>query len=114
MDCGTFTFGKHRGLPACDVPVDYLAWCMATMASPPEIVLAELRRRADRHGSREAIAAQAALGSYRFRAARKEARRASNKRPKGRTKNGEFIGKEFAASRARFTASGGDLRECPF
>jgi hypothetical protein len=114
MDCGTFTFGKHRGLPACDVPVEYLSWCMATMATPPQVVTDELRRRADRHGSRDAMAAQEALGAFNYKRARKEARRA-RKAPPSRPRNGgEFVGQEFAASRGQWIAAGGDPLSCPF
>lgn len=114
MDGGTFTFGKHRGLPACDVPLDYLSWCMATMASPPQIVTDELRRRADRHGSRDAIAAQQALGSFRYlRASKKASRARKTSRPRA-SNSCDVVGQEFDASRRQWVAAGGDPRSCPF
>lgn len=112
MEVGTFSFGKYRGWPACDIPVEYLVWALETMGSPPAEVLQELRRRAARHGSRDAITAQAVLSGLTYKKARQAKRKAS--KAKGRSHRHsptEVVGAEFDARRA---ALQGDLSECPF
>jgi hypothetical protein len=113
MEVGTFSFGKYRGWPACDVPIDYLVWAVETMARPPAEVVAELKRRAARLGSRDAITAQTILGGMTYRKAKKERRRARKKNhsPSRRTGSAEIVGAEFHASRAMLQ---GDAEECPF
>lgn len=116
MDCGVITFGKHRGLPACDVPLDYLVWATESMARPPVCVLEELRRRASLHGSRAALEAQAALNGFGFRSAkrgRKKAARAAVKRKPPKA-SAEIVGREFHAGRDAWLAAGGDASEPPF
>jgi hypothetical protein len=113
MEVGTFSFGKYRGWPACDVPVEYLSWALETMSSPPYEVLEELKRRASRFGSRDAITAQTILGGLTYRKARKtkrKARKAKVARPQHK-KSAEVVGEGFAAGRAAFQ---GDPSECPF
>lgn len=61
------TFGKHKGLPCCDVPIEYLCWAADTLGAPPQCVIDELKRRAERHGTREAIAAASAVSSLAFK-----------------------------------------------
>lgn len=109
------TFGRHRGDPACDVPLDYLVWAMESMAKPPACVLNELRRRAERYGSRDAVPAQAALSGFGIRAHRKASRKVMRARAKAaRNAAGEFVGKDFASDRAQWIASGGDPGSCPW
>lgn len=106
------TFGKHRGDPACDVPLSYLVWAMESMASPPACVLGELRRRAERHGSRDSIAAQAALSGYGVRSHRRAKKKAAKVR---RIKvGGEVVGEQYQALRGRWLAGGGDPLSCPW
>ena len=120
MEVGTFTFGKHRGLPACDVPMEYLLWAVESMATPPECVLEELRRRAAQYGSRWAVEAQAALNGLGYRGAkrarRKPARAPARARRKARAERNDavFIGQEFRAGRAAWLEAGGDESEPPF
>jgi hypothetical protein len=109
------TFGKHRGDPACDVPLDYLVWAMESMAKPPACVLDELRRRAGRYGSRDAVPAQAALSGFGVRGHRKASRKVTRSRARAiRQSAGEFIGRDFGASRSQWIASGGDPGSCPW
>lgn len=58
------TFGKHKGLPACDVPLDYLIWCTESMPRVPQVVMDELKRR-----SAFSAAAGQAVSSLMFLAA---------------------------------------------
>ncbi len=114
MDCGTFTFGKHRGLPSCDVPMKYLEWAMETMASPHQCVIDELRRRASCAGSRDAIAAQAAIGAFDFKRARSAPVMDRAARPAKVAHAGELVGEAFHKNRGEWLAMGGDPRSCPF
>jgi hypothetical protein len=114
MEVGTFSFGKYRGWPSCDVPVEYLVWALEKMASPPAEVLAELQRRAARLGSRDAITAQAVLGGLSYKKARRtkrKARKQATRSQPNRTGLPEIVGVEFRASREAYP---GDLSECPF
>ena len=114
MDVGTFSFGKYRGWTACDVPVDYLAWAMETMGKPPYEVLEELKRRAARFGSRDAITAQTILVGLTYRKtkrAKRIARTAKARSSQPRKVTAESVGEGFEAARAAFQ---GDLSECPF
>jgi len=114
MEVGTFSFGKYRGWPACDVPVEYLVWALETMARPPAEVLDELKRRASRLGSRDAITARTVLGGLTFRKAKQAKRKARKQKSRSyanRTGGAEIVGAEFHAGRAAFQ---GDLSECPF
>lgn len=121
MECVTFGFGKYRGLPACDVPIDYLIWAADTHGQPHKCVVDELRRRASRHGTREALAAASALSSLAFnmaRVRRKKARKGGS-RPKCRAVRARLpvlvsVGERFAAERAMWLASGGDLSAPPW
>lgn len=114
MEVGTFSFGKYRGWPSCDVPVEYLIWALETMAKPPAEVLSELQRRASRFGSRDAIAAQAVLSGLTYKRARKAKRKACKQKAERQARKAgvsEVVGSEFHAGRAAFQ---GDLSECPF
>lgn len=106
------TFGRHRGDPACDVPLKYLVWAVESMARPPACVIDELRRRAERHGSRDSIPAQAALSGHGVRSHRKAKRKAA-KASRGRPM-GEFVGDQYAAKRVVWLAGGGDPTSCPW
>lgn len=116
MDCGVISFGKHRGLPACDVPLDYLVWATESMAKPPACVLDELRRRAALHGSRSSLEAQAALNGFGFRSAKRGRRKAARAAVKARRpkQSADIIGREFYAVREAWLAAGGDASESPF
>lgn len=43
VDC--MPWGKHKGTPLTEVPLNYLTWVMNSMAFPPECVSDELYRR---------------------------------------------------------------------
>lgn len=74
------TFGRHKGLPSCDVPIEYLLWAANTLGTPPRCVIDELKRRAERHGTRESVAAASAVCSLAFRPASKSRRKHRRKR----------------------------------
>lgn len=113
-------FGKHRGLPACDVPLSYLAWALDAMPKVPPCILEELRRRAASHGSRQAVEAQAVLSNWGYRSARKRVRRARRTASSGkavrsrRAPRQDFVGAEFSERRAQWLATGGSESECPW
>jgi uncharacterized protein (DUF3820 family) len=69
------TFGRYRGMPASVVPVEYLAWAMAAMRTPPACVLGELHRRASGAETHDALEAQAAINGTAFRRKRKRPRK---------------------------------------
>jgi hypothetical protein len=71
MDGGIMTFGRHKGLPLELVPVEYLAWSLERMPNPPQCVLAELRRRAERVESNDGLTAQSALSNRLFKRPKK-------------------------------------------
>lgn len=118
MKCGVMSFGKHRGLPACDVPLDYLVWATASMARPPACVMDELRRRASLHGTRDALEAQSVLNGFGHGPAKKgrrvAAKRAVVRHKKSAVASGRATGREFAAGREAWLAGGGDPSEPPF
>jgi hypothetical protein len=50
-EVGILTFGKHKGAPLYDVPIDYLRWCLREMIGTVEfrrIVRDELHERVHR------------------------------------------------------------------
>jgi hypothetical protein len=109
------TFGRHRGDPACDVPLRYLVWAMESMASPPACVVDELRRRAGRYGSRDGVAAQAALSGLAFKGRRKAAKKLRNRKAASTaTHAGERVGDQYAERRAEWLAGGGSDASCPW
>lgn len=73
-------FGKHVGQPASEVPLEYLVWAAGSLADPPSCVVNELKRRADRHGSREAVEAGAAVASLLFTRSTKSGKKRRGKR----------------------------------
>lgn len=86
MADGLITFGKHVGEPASEVPLRYLIWAASSLASPPPCVIEELKRRADQHGSREAVEASAAVSSLLFKGSTK----------KGKKRKGKWLRKKIA------------------
>ena len=58
-----FKYGKHKGLSIKEVPVEYLSWLLKRTDKPPTYIMEELNRRANNHGSRDAIYAAEVLGS---------------------------------------------------
>lgn len=89
------TFGKHKGLPCCDVPIEYLLWAADTLGAPPQCVIDELKRRAERHGTRESVAAASAVCSLAFKPAeknRRKHRRKMIKRERKRAKRATCLG----------------------
>jgi hypothetical protein len=71
LDSDIINFGNHKGQHACDVPIDYLVWASSAMQKPRPCIVVELKRRAERLGTRDAVEACAALSALRFRQARK-------------------------------------------
>ena len=74
--------GKHQGLPMSEVPMTYLTWYMANIATPSQDILDELDRRAKRHGSRDSMTAACLLSSHRFASANNSAGSKRKKRRK--------------------------------
>jgi hypothetical protein len=75
MDDDRMTFGRYRGMPASEVPVEYLAWAMESMRNLPACVIGELRRRASGAGTRDVLEAQAAMNCRTFHRKRKRPRK---------------------------------------
>jgi hypothetical protein len=71
MDDGRMTFGRYKGLAPELVPIEYLASAAERMSNPPQCVLAELRRRAERAETHEGLVAQSALSSRLFKRPKK-------------------------------------------
>lgn len=83
MTSARMTFGTYKHVESCDVPLDYLVWAGTKMRAPPECVILELELRASRHGSREAVEAQAVLSALASRPV-KTRRPRKRKRPRRR------------------------------
>lgn len=79
MDDGRMPFGRDRGLALELVSVESLAWAAERMSNPPQAVMAELRRRAERSETHDGLVAQAALSNRLF-----------NRRKKGRLSQKAF------------------------
>jgi hypothetical protein len=79
MADGLMTFGRHLGQPASEMPLRYLLWAASSLATPPECVVEELKRRASLHGSREAVEAAAAVSSLLFKGSTKKAKKRKGK-----------------------------------
>jgi hypothetical protein len=79
MADGTITFGKYVGYLASEVPLQYLIWASSSLASPPQCVIDELKRRADMHGSRDSVEAAAAVSSLLFKGSTKKGKRRKGK-----------------------------------
>ena len=85
MNENKMKFGKYKGEPVADIPVDYLAWAARKHKQTPGYILAELRARASRHGTRDAIEAESALSDYEFRT--RPRRKKKRKKSKGQLTN---------------------------
>ena len=94
MNTKKMDFGEYDGELVCDVPVDYLAYTAQKHKQTPGYILAELRARASRHGTRDAIEAESALSDYEFRTRPK--RKKKRKKPDERT-----VGKKSSKKRKR-------------
>ena len=88
MESAVITFGKHKGLLASEVPIDYLAWAVKTLKRPPSCLLPELERRASLHGTRDALTALETLSSIRCRTIRKKQHRSRWKSKLGNPRGG--------------------------
>lgn len=71
METAIIDFGRYKGRPVCDVPVDYLGWAVTAMRHPPASIVMELKRRAQLHGTKDAIDAAAAVSALGFQKARR-------------------------------------------
>ena len=94
MNENKMKFGKYKGRPVSYIPVDYLAYVARKHKKTPGYILAELRARAARHGTRDAIEAESALSDYEFRTRPK--RKKKRKKPDGQT-----AGKKSSKKRRR-------------
>lgn len=131
----TMGFGKYKGLPLCEVPVDYLAWVLDTFRSPPTSVLAELQRRGGDGAGGASFIAYAAVSKHKFQSARRKSRKPS-RRPANASRKAAarkdiqrqmasehlrrlsrgvmVVGAQYASERARWESGGGDPASCPF
>ena len=113
----TMTFGKYRGLPIRDVPLGYLKWAVEKMKSPPACVVAELERRAGRHGRRAAAKAQGAIADLACACAQPGRLKGARSRPrkvKPINRVRVFIGERYDVERKAWLARGGDPNSCPW
>lgn len=69
----TMTFGKHKGTPLREVPVEYLTWALDSMTNCPAYIIIELTRRGSLE-SGAALLAQTSVNNARWRQARRESR----------------------------------------
>jgi|LakMenEpi03Aug12_release.lakeMendotaPanAssembly.Ray.scaffolds.fasta_scaffold352347_2 hypothetical protein len=110
-----WTFGKHKGIPASQVPLNYLIWCSEQMPRVPECVIAELKRR-----SSYDVQAGAAVSSLAFRPKitgkkkRKRVRRPAKARRQEPKTSAAMVGEHYTRLQQEFTAAGGDSSACPF
>jgi hypothetical protein len=100
--------GKYKNELVSDVPVDYLAWAARKMSKTPDYIIAELRDRAAKQGTRDALDAASALSDYEYRTTknRKKKRKKSNwptagKKPAKRRRRKYRYTKEFMPPRKR-------------
>ena len=134
----TMTFGKYKGQLVSLVPTNYLIWCVEYMAIPPKIVVAELERRAGRHGTRDAIEAACAVSGVAFKQAQTKKKRGAKKakkrkQPKAsrqekraqrqreqaasrleRAQAEPVVGEDYDRLRLAYAQAGGDEDACPF
>ena len=68
-------FGRWKGLPVRDVPIEWLAWCVLEIRRPPKYILQEVMVRAESHGSRDSIPAAEALSKRSSKANKKRGKR---------------------------------------
>jgi len=68
-------FGRWKGLPVRDVPIEWLAWCVVKLHKPPRYILKEVMARAEAHGSRDSIPAAEALSKRNSKSNRKRWKR---------------------------------------
>ena len=85
MEFAVMRTGKYRGQPLPEIPVDYLIWHAANIATPAKVVVDELERRAKSYGSRDAMPAAEAVASLLFRR--------NDRSKKGRKKWREMLGR---------------------
>ena len=121
MEIAILRFGKYKGIPVDEVPVDYLVWCCQGMKVCPPYIQLEVHRRAAFNA--EAQAAVCLLvgkwGKGRGKRkgkveARKQGQRDRAKAQLARVQKNVFVGENFERLRAEFVAAVGDLSLCPF
>ena len=124
MEIAILRFGKYKGTPVDEVPVDYLVWCCQGMKVCPPYIQLEVHRRAAFNA--EAQAAVSLLGRRLGKShgkflkkmgkveARKQGQRDRAKAQLARVQKNVFVGENFERLRAEFVAAGGDLSLCPF
>lgn len=117
-----WTFGKHKGLPASQVPLAYLIWCSEQMKVVPDCVVDELKRR-----SSFDVRAGAAVSSLVFlRHNQKKKKKRGRRRPRHRHKQEQrveqpapksaepIVGEHYGRLLNEFEAMNGDGSACPF
>ena len=86
--------GKYKNELVSDVPVDYLAWAARKMAKTPDYIIVELRARAAKQGTRDALDAASALSDY-------ECRTTKNHKKKRKTSNWPTANKNSSKKQRR-------------
>ena len=124
MEIPKLGFGKYKGIPVDEVPVDYLVWCCQGMKVCPPYIQLEVRRRSAFDA--EAQAAVSLLGRRLGKShgkfqrkmgkveARKQGQRDRAKAQLEHIQKNVTEGENFHRLRAEFVAAGGDLSLCPF
>lgn len=127
------TFGKYKGVPISEVPVDYLVWALESIRNTPIAVVEELERRGSQMSGGAAFIAQASLGKWKHSRAVKKARRCSGPRSAASPARRRDVQRQVASEKLRslscgiritgdcyreareeWEVGGGDLSSCPF
>ena len=121
MEIPKLGFGKYKGTPVDEVPVDYLVWCCQAMKVCPPYIQLEVRRRSAYNAEAQAAVCLfgrkwgKSRGKRKGRVeARKQAQRDKAKAKLERIQKNVIVGENFERLRAEFIANGGDLSLCPF
>lgn len=115
-----WAFGKHKGLPASQVPLSYLIWCSEQMLVVPDCVVEELKRR-----SSFDVRAGAAVSSLVFlKHSRKKKKKRGRRRAHSRSQQKQeqpvkqvaepIVGEHYERLLNEFEAMEGDNSSCPF
>lgn len=124
MEIPIIRFGKYKGIPVDEVPVDYLVWCCQGMKVCPPYIQLEVHRRSAFDAEAQAAVSLLgrrlgkSLGKFHRKMgkveARKQGQRDRAKAQLARAQKNVFVGENFERLRAEFVAAGGDLSLCPF
>jgi hypothetical protein len=124
METPKLGFGKYKGIPVDEVPVDYLVWCCQGMKVCPPYIQLEVHRRSAYNAEAQAAVSLLgrrlgkSLGKFHRKKgkveARKQGQRDRAKAQLARVQKNVFVGENFERLRAEFISAGGDLSLCPF